>query len=123
MPASTATDDLTANRCCTEIVAELDFAKMRSNSNSIANEISSSAWSPFRHAIFAVIWTATVVSNIGGWMYSAASGWLMTNLNPDPLVVSLVQVATTLPVFLFAIPAGALADILDKRRFLIVGET
>lgn len=56
-------------------------------------------------------------------MYSAASGWLMTNLNPDPFIVSLVQVATTLPVFLFAIPAGALADILDKRRFLIVGET
>src|SRR5271167_4485134 len=82
-----------------------------------------SPWSPFRHAIFAVIWTATVVSNIGGWMYSAASGWLMTNLNPDPFIVSLVQVATTLPVFLFAIPAGALADILDKRTFLIVGES
>ena len=55
-------------------------------------------------------------------MYSAASGWLMTGLNPDPLVVSLVQVATTLPMFLFAIPAGALADIVDKRNFLIIGE-
>jgi MFS family permease len=55
-------------------------------------------------------------------MYSAASGWLMTSLNPDPLVVSLVQVATTLPMFLFAIPAGALADIVDKRKFLLVGE-
>ena len=55
-------------------------------------------------------------------MFSAASAWLMTNLNPDPLVVSLVQVATTLPMFLFAIPAGALADIMDKRLFLIVGE-
>jgi MFS family permease len=81
-----------------------------------------SPWSPFRHPIFAVIWAATVVSNIGGWMYSAASGWLMTGLNPDPLIVSLVQVATTLPIFLFAIPAGALADIVDMRRFLIVGE-
>jgi MFS family permease len=55
-------------------------------------------------------------------MYSAASGWLMTSLNPDPLIVSLVQVATTLPIFLVAIPAGALADILDMRKFLIVGE-
>jgi MFS family permease len=82
-----------------------------------------SPWSPFRHSIFAVIWTATVVSNVGGWMASAASGWLMTSLNPDPLVVSLVQVATTLPMFLVAIPAGTLADILDMRRFLIVGET
>src|ERR1700680_4546694 len=81
-----------------------------------------SPWSPFRHAIFAVIWTATVISNIGGWMYSAASGWLMTSLSPDPLIVSLVQVATTLPMFLFAIPAGALADIADRRKLLIFGE-
>jgi predicted MFS family arabinose efflux permease len=81
-----------------------------------------SAWSPFRHAVFTVLWVATVVSNIGGWMYSAASGWLMTSLNPDPLIVSMVQVATTLPIFLFALPAGAIADIVDRRKFLIVGE-
>lgn len=83
---------------------------------------SASLAAAFRHPVFAVIWTATVVSNVGGWMYSAASGWLMTSLNPDPLVVALVQTATTLPIFLFAIPAGALADIFDKRRFLIVFE-
>jgi MFS family permease len=76
----------------------------------------------FRHPAFAVIWTATLVSNVGSWMYGAASGWLMTSLNPDPLIVSLVQAAATLPVCLFAIPAGALADIFDKRRFLIVVE-
>jgi len=78
---------------------------------------------PFRHPAFAVIWTATLVSNVGGWMYGAASGWLMTNLNPDPLIVALVQAASTLPICLFAIPAGALADIFDKRRFLIVVES
>lgn len=55
-------------------------------------------------------------------MYSAASGWLMTSLNPDPFIVSMVQVATTLPMFLFALPAGALADIVDRRKFLIVAE-
>ena len=77
---------------------------------------------PFRHRAFAVIWTATLVSNIGGWMYSAASGWLMTSLNPDPLIVSLVQAASTLPIFLLALPAGALADIFDKRKYLIVVE-
>jgi MFS family permease len=81
-----------------------------------------SPWSPFRYPMFAVIWTATVVSNVGGWMYSAASGWLMTTLNPDPFIVSLVQVASTLPLFLFAVPAGALADIVDRRKFLIIGE-
>ncbi len=61
-----------------------------------------------------------MVSNIGGWMYSAAAAWLMTTLDSDPLMVSLVQVATALPLFLFALPAGALADIVDKRRLLIV---
>ena len=78
---------------------------------------------PFRHPAFTVIWTATLVSNVGGWMYSAASGWLMTTLNPDPLIVALVQAASTLPICLFAIPAGALADIFDKRRFLVVVES
>jgi len=81
-----------------------------------------SPWSPFRHRTYAVIWTATVIANIGGWMYSAAAAWLMTSLDADPVMVSLVQVATSLPMFLFALPAGALADIIDKRRFLIVVE-
>ncbi|QDL95972.1 MFS transporter [Rhodopseudomonas palustris] len=81
-----------------------------------------SAWAAFRHTAFAVVWTATVVANIGTWMYNAASGWLMTSLEADPLTVSLVQVASSLPMFLFAIPAGALADIVDKRRFLILIE-
>jgi MFS family permease len=81
-----------------------------------------SAWSPFRYKAFTVLWVATVVSNIGGWMYSAACGWLMTELNPAPLEVSLVQVANSLPMFLIAIPAGALVDIVDKRKLLIYGE-
>jgi MFS family permease len=92
---------------------------------STTGEISGKAVSfaaPFRHTAFTVVWTATLVSNIGGWMYSAACGWLMTGLNPDPLFVALVQAASNLPIFLFAIPAGALADIFDKRKFLIVVE-
>ena len=83
---------------------------------------SGSAWSPFRYPAFTVIWTASLAANIGTWMYTAASGWLMTGLNPDPLIVALVQVAAGLPIFLTAIPAGALADIVDRRRFLIGGE-
>jgi predicted MFS family arabinose efflux permease len=69
-----------------------------------------------------VIWIATVVSNVGTWMYNAASGWLMVSLDANPLIVSLVQVATSLPMFMFALPAGTLADIVDKRRFLIALE-
>jgi len=97
---------------------------MSANQNPIgtSTEPVTSPWSPFRHATFTVLWTATVVANIGTWMYNAASGWLMTSLNPDPLIVSMVQVATTLPMFLFALPAGALADIIDRRKFLIVAE-
>lgn len=83
----------------------------------------SHAWTPFRHRAFAVIWTATVVSNIGTWMYNVASGWLMISLDPSPFIVSMVQVANALPMFLFAIPAGALVDIFDRRRFLIFGES
>jgi MFS family permease len=82
-----------------------------------------SAWAPFRNRTFTVIWGATVVSNVGGWMYNVASGWLMTSLDPDPFIVSMVQVANSLPMFLFAIPAGALADIVDRRRLLIFGES
>ena len=81
-----------------------------------------SAWAPFRHPAYAVIWTATVVSNVGSWMYNAAAAWLMTSLDTDPIMVSLVQVASNLPLVLFALPAGALADIIDKRKFLIGAE-
>jgi predicted MFS family arabinose efflux permease len=76
----------------------------------------------FRYQAFTVIWFATVVSNIGGWISSVASGWLMTSLDSNAFIVSMVQVASSLPMFLFAIPAGALADIVNQRRFLILGE-
>jgi MFS family permease len=79
-----------------------------------------SSLSPFRHAAFTVLWLATVASNIGTWMQNAAAGWLMTSLDPDPFIVSLVQVATSLPMFLFALAGGALADIVDRRRLLMV---
>jgi MFS family permease len=81
-----------------------------------------SAWSALRYPVFRYLWIATVVSNVGGWMYSAASAWLMTNLDPHPLIVSLVQVATSLPLFLLALPAGALADMIDNRRLILTLE-
>src|SRR4051812_39245831 len=97
--------------------------KSISEENQTAREPAASPWSAFHHTTFRVVWTATVVSNIGTWMYNAASGWLMTDLDPDPMIVSLVQVATSLPMFLFALPAGALADIVDRRRLLVIVET
>jgi len=81
---------------------------------------SASAWSPFRRTALTVLWTASVVSSIGTWMNDVAAGWLMTSLAPSPTMVSLVQAATTLPIFLLAIPAGALSDIVDRRKVLLV---
>nr|ACN58767.1 protein of unknown function DUF894 [uncultured bacterium BLR8] len=78
------------------------------------------AYAPFRHRAFAVLWGATLLSNIGSWMHDVAAGWLMTTLAATPFMVALVQAATTAPVFLLALPAGALADLMDRRRLLIV---
>lgn len=78
-----------------------------------------SPWAPFRHKMFTLLWLAIVVSNVGTWMHDLSAGWLMATLTPSPLLVASVQAATTLPVFLFALPAGALADIIDRRRLLL----
>src|SRR6185369_5679292 len=86
-------------------------------------DVKLSPLSPFRHRVFAVIWTATLVSNIGIWMQNAAAGWLMTTLAPDARTVALVQVAGALPMFLLGLPAGVLADLLDRRRLLLTMET
>ena len=82
----------------------------------------STPWAAFQYRIFTIVWIATVLSNTGTWMYSATAGWLMTNLTRDAFLVSLVQVANTVPMFLFAMVAGALSDVVDKRRFLLAGE-
>lgn len=79
-----------------------------------------SALAPFKHRTFAVMWVAALISNIGTWMHSVGAGWLMTELSPSPLIIALVQTATTLPVFLFALPAGALADIFNRRSLLLI---
>src|SRR6478672_8204305 len=78
---------------------------------------------PLRNPAYAVLWTATVVTNIGWWMYTAAAAWLMTDLSVDPWMVSLVQVSSSLPMFLLALPGGALAGVVDNRRLLISAES
>jgi predicted MFS family arabinose efflux permease len=73
----------------------------------------------FGNLAFTVILIASSVSNVGFAMFDTSVNWLMTSLNPDPMMVSAVQVATTLPMFLMTLPAGALTDIVDSRRLLI----
>ena len=74
---------------------------------------------PLRHPVFRSLWTANLVTSLGLWVQNTGAGWLMTSLSPDALSVSLVQMAVIVPTFLLALPAGALADIVDRRRYLI----
>ena len=69
--------------------------------------------------MFRAMWIASVASNIGTWMHTVGASWLMTTLVLSPLPVALVQSATTLPVFLLGLPAGAFADAVNRRRLLI----
>src|SRR3989441_12146162 len=78
-----------------------------------------SPWSPLRNALFRNLWIASIVSNLGTWMHDVGAGWLMTSLSSSPSMVALVEAADSLPVMLLAMPAGALADIVDRRRLLI----
>jgi MFS family permease/quinol monooxygenase YgiN len=78
-----------------------------------------SAWSPLSQPLFRALWLAAVASNIGTWMHNVGADWLMTSLAPSPLMVGLMQTAENAPLFLLALPAGALADIVDRRRLLL----
>lgn len=80
----------------------------------------SGAWSPLRNRTFRMLWIATIASNIGTWMHEVGAGWMMTTLSASPLNVALIQVAGSLPMFFLALPAGAAADIVDKRRYLLL---
>ena len=79
-----------------------------------------SAWSPLRQPLFRALWIASVASNIGTWMQNVGAAWLMTSLAPRPTLVALVQAASSLPVFLVGLPAGAIADVIDRRRLLLI---
>jgi len=81
--------------------------------------IHDSVLSPLREPLFRSLWIAAVISYTGSWMQNVATGWLMTSLTNSPMWVALVQVAVSLPVLLIALPAGALADIFDRRKFLL----
>jgi MFS family permease len=76
----------------------------------------------FGHAGFTAIWTGSIIANVGTSIYDTGSRWLMTSLDADPIAVALVQVAVSLPIFLFTLPAGALADIVNPRLLLIFVE-
>jgi MFS family permease len=81
-----------------------------------------SLWSPLRQTAFLGLFSPAFTSNIGTWIQNAAAPWLMTSLAPNALMVGLVQTLSGLPVFLVIIPAGALADLADRRRLLLFAQ-
>jgi MFS family permease len=75
------------------------------------------ALAPMRGSVFRMLWLAWLAANITMWMNDVAAAWLMTSLTDSPVMVALVQTASTLPVFLLGLPSGAMADIVDRRRY------
>jgi MFS family permease len=85
--------------------------------------VASPAWAPLRRRTFRALWIAQFVANTGTWAQTVGAQWLMGDLGGSALDVALVQTATALPVFLLVVPAGALGDILDRRRLLLAGQS
>lgn len=75
---------------------------------------------PLRVPVFRALWLAGIVSNVGTWMQNVGGAWFMAELTTSPTMVALMQTATSLPVFLVGLPAGALADVVDRRRLLLL---
>ncbi|MFI6074217.1 MFS transporter [Actinoplanes sp. NPDC051343] len=82
-----------------------------------------SAWAPLRVAAFRSLWLALLASNIGTWMQTVGAQWLLVENSGTDTLVAVVQTASTLPIVLLALPSGALADTLDRRRLLIAVQT
>jgi MFS family permease len=79
-----------------------------------------SPWAPLRQPVFRMLWSVWLTANVCMWMNDVAAAWMMTTLTTSPVMVALVQSASTLPVFILGVPSGALADILDRRKYFIV---
>ncbi|MDT8436921.1 MAG: MFS transporter [Gemmatimonadota bacterium] len=79
-------------------------------------------WAPLGSRLFRGLWIANLVSSVGTWVHQVAAAWLMTELAPTPVLVALVQAASGLGMFLVVLPAGVLADVLDRRRVLLFAQ-
>ena len=78
---------------------------------------------PLHEPLFRSLWIAAVVSYTGTWMQNVGAAWLMTSLTMSPLMVGLVQAAGSIAVFLVVLPAGAIADVVDRRKLLLITQT
>lgn len=81
------------------------------------------AFEPLRERTFRRIWSASVLSNFGQLIQGVGAAWEMTRLTSSPSMVALVQTALMLPLMLVAVPAGAIADMFDRRKIALTGLT
>ena len=77
-------------------------------------------WTPLQNRVFAMLWLAWMTSNICMWMSDVAASWMMTSLSNSPIMVALIQTASNLPVFLMGLPSGALADIVNRKKYFVI---
>ena len=77
---------------------------------------------PFQYKTFRALWSATLVSNLGGLVQTVGAGWMMATIAHSDDMVALVQASTTLPVMIFSVAAGALADNFDRRRIMLTAQ-
>lgn len=87
-----------------------------------AADAATSAWAPLRLGVFRALWLAALVANIGDWMQTVGAQWLLVHQPHASVLVALVQTADLLPVLLVGLPAGVLADIVDRRWLLIIDQ-
>lgn len=80
------------------------------------------AFAPLRSPIFRAVWMGSMVSNFGGLVQSVGAAWLMTSLTPSADMVALVQASLTLPIMLLSLPAGAIADGMDRRLVMLAAQ-
>jgi len=80
------------------------------------------ALAPFQHPIFRAVWSANLASNFGGLIQGVGAAWMMTSIATSSYQVALVQASATLPIMLFALVAGAIADGFDRRKVMLVAQ-
>ena len=121
-PGAPPQSDAAADRAARADLAhgtEESVAAQLGDSAALNQAASLSPFAPLSVPVFRMLWLTWVAANTCMWMNDVAAAWLMTTLTTSPVLVALVQTASTLPVFLLGLPSGALADILDRRRYFI----
>lgn len=81
-----------------------------------------SSLAPFRHTVFRTLWVATLASNLGSLVQAVGAAWMMTTISDSNGMVALVQASTTLPIMIFSLIAGALADNFDRRDIMLAAQ-